>query len=79
VKFQRELQFNGVTKALVLLNSIGGNLNAGLAIGREIKQRGFTTGAYNVCASACGMIWLAGSTRYVQVGYAPRLPRSLPL
>jgi hypothetical protein len=64
-KFKQELEFNNVTKALVALHSDGGNLVSGLAIGREIKRRGFNTSAGNLCASVCGAIWLAGARRYV--------------
>ncbi len=51
--------------ALVMLSGPGGSLPPALAIGREIRARGWQTlvpaGAF--CASACAVIWLAGTTR----------------
>lgn len=54
-------------QAAVLLRSNGGNLLAGLAIGRTIRMRNFDTGvAPNYfCASACALIWIGGRTRYM--------------
>lgn len=52
-------------RAVVVLNSGGGNLQSGLEIGKAIRLRGFATtvlpGA--LCASACALTWLAGSPR----------------
>lgn len=52
-------------RAVVVLNSGGGNLHSGLEIGKAIRLRGFATavppGA--LCASACALTWLAGSPR----------------
>lgn len=52
-------------RAVVMLDSGGGNLLAGLEIGKAIRLRGFATavppGA--LCASACALTWLAGSPR----------------
>ena len=52
---------------LVILNSRGGSVIEGLIIGETIRSKGFDTGvpAGTICASSCGLIWLAGSTRYV--------------
>lgn len=51
----------------VLLESPGGNLFEGLVIGRAIRSSGFTTGVApgTACASACGLAWLGGTTRYM--------------
>lgn len=51
--------------ALVELNGPGGDLAAGLAIGRQIARRGFTTSVAmeGTCASACALAWLAGQVR----------------
>lgn len=59
-----------LTNALVLFNSLGGNLNAGIEIGTIIRLKGFATGVArgNVCASACGFAWLGGSKRYMGTG-----------
>ena len=52
-------------KAIVAFNSDGGNLMAGLGIGRAIRLKEFTTlvPANSICASACGLAWLGGSHR----------------
>ncbi len=52
-------------RAVVVLNSGGGNLHSGLEIGKAIRLRGFATAvpAGALCASACALTWLAGSPR----------------
>ena len=52
-------------RAVVVLNSGGGNLQAGLEIGKAIRLRGFATAVPPdaLCASACALTWLAGSPR----------------
>jgi hypothetical protein len=54
--------------ALVIFNSDGGNLLAGLRIGQLIRLRSFVTlvpdGAR--CASACAIAWLGGTRRFMQ-------------
>ncbi|WP_042778667.1 hypothetical protein [Sinorhizobium fredii] len=54
-----------IDRAVVVLNSGGGNLHAGLEIGRAIRLRGFATAVPPdaLCASACALTWLAGSPR----------------
>jgi hypothetical protein len=47
-------------RAVVLFNSPGGDLEAGIGIGREIRQRGYSTAVIETCASACALAWLAG-------------------
>lgn len=51
----------------VLLESPGGDLLAGLQIGRLINELGLSTGVApeTACASACALAWLAGSTRFM--------------
>lgn len=51
-------------EAVVMFNSPGGNLVAGLEIGRAIRLKGFDTFVPDgmVCASACGLAWLGGKT-----------------
>lgn len=51
----------------VLLSSPGGSLKEGLDIGRVIRERGYSTGVLSgtMCASSCGLIWLAGAERYM--------------
>jgi hypothetical protein len=72
-KFLRKTQ--GITDAVVLLQSAGGNAFAGIMIGKAIRQRGFLTAvpaAVN-CASACALAWLAGTPRFMaknsQIGF----------
>ncbi len=57
----------GLTKALVMFSSNGGDLDSGLAIGRAIRQGKFSTAvpAGVQCASACALAWLGGTTRYM--------------
>jgi hypothetical protein len=56
-------------KATVLLNSGGGDLDAGLKIGRLIKKKRWsTTVVSGKCTSVCGLIWLAGSPRSISPG-----------
>lgn len=52
-------------QAIVVLNSGGGNLQAGLEIGKAIRLRGFSTAVPPdaLCASACALTWMAGSPR----------------
>jgi len=61
-------RFSRVTRqlpssAVVMLNSPGGDVAAGLGIGEEISARQFETAVSDLCASVCGLIWLAGSHR----------------
>jgi hypothetical protein len=61
--------------AIVLLSSEGGMIGPAMDIGRTIKLRGYKTAVYKSgsCASACALIWLAGSKRVIfeggQVGF----------
>lgn len=56
--------------ALVFLSSPGGNLVAGMEIGKAIRLRGYSTVVLkdSVCASACALAWLAGQKRLMQQG-----------
>jgi hypothetical protein len=70
-----EDRFNTVASAidgdaLVVLNSPGGLIVDGLDIGIMIRRKGYRTFVPEdaVCASVCGLIWLAGSDR----GLSPR-------
>ena len=51
------------------LSSNGGNLDAGLTIGRVVHRWGVSTAvaSNDVCASVCAAIWLAGKVRYASV------------
>jgi hypothetical protein len=76
----------GRADAVVLLASPGGNLNAGIEIGKAIRLKGFATAVPRgvSCASACAIAWLGGRIRlmgegstigfhaaYREVGHAP--------
>jgi hypothetical protein len=56
--------------AIVIMESKGGDLEAGLNIGREISARSYSTvvKAGEICASACALAWLAGDWRYMAPG-----------
>jgi len=69
-KFEAVINKNDVRVAVVALNSPGGNLLSGLAIGNSIREHGYTTivPSNMLCGSVCAAMWLAGSTRQVEVG-----------
>ncbi|MEJ1935831.1 hypothetical protein WDZ92_37025, partial [Nostoc sp. NIES-2111] len=54
-----------VKDAVVLLAGPGGNLRAGLEIGKAIRLKGFATWVPDQlsCASACALAWLGGTRR----------------
>lgn len=58
----------GYSKAIVVFDSPGGNLFAGLQIGQVIRTHEFATGVPDgaSCASACALAWLGGTRRYLQ-------------
>jgi hypothetical protein len=59
-------------KAIVLLDSPGGSLAAGLAMGSLIHRKHFATlvPRDTLCASACALMWLAGNPRAIGPGGA---------
>ena len=54
-------------KAVVLLDSPGGLAGVGMEIGRTISIKGFSTAVVEntICASSCGLVWLAGKHRFI--------------
>lgn len=62
-----ELLTRDSTEVQVVLNSPGGNLMAGIGIGRIVRSRGYRTAVLNgsVCASACALAWLGGQNRFL--------------
>lgn len=68
-------QVLGVDFAVIFLSSDGGNIGAAIRIGQAIRLKGFGTGVLDgtLCASACGLIWLAGQPRFMtertQIGF----------
>lgn len=51
--------------ATLSLASLGGNVQAALAIGAMVRREGLRTlvEPRAICASACGLVWLAGTAR----------------
>jgi tetratricopeptide (TPR) repeat protein len=68
IKFRTEV--GRLTKAVVVFNSDGGNLQAGIEIGKTIRLKSFTTAVLNGfrCASSCAFAWLGGSPRLMERG-----------
>ncbi len=64
------LVVNPMRKTVVLLASPGGSVVEALAIGEHIHAAGYATmvPAEIQCTSACGLIWLAGTHRYLMSG-----------
>jgi len=59
-----------LSSAIVLLDSDGGAITPAMDIGRTIKLREYSTAVYKngICASACALIWIAGTRRVVFEG-----------
>lgn len=53
---------------LVVLDSPGGNANAGLGIGKAIRMHGWPAAVPFSCSSACALMWLGGTTRIMAPG-----------
>lgn len=53
-------------KAVVVLESPGGNLLAGIGMGEHIRMKGYASAvpAGAICASACALAWLGGVKRF---------------
>ena len=54
-------------KAIIVFNSLGGNLFAGIEIGKAIRLKDFSTyvSHESYCASACALAWLGGTKRFM--------------
>jgi hypothetical protein len=67
-KFRTEV--GRLTKAVVVFNSDGGNLQAGIEIGKTIRLKSFATTVLDGsrCASSCAFAWLGGSPRFMERG-----------
>lgn len=61
---------NANPRAIVMLESPGGEVATALAIGAMINKAGMTTfvGSQITCASSCALVWLAGRRRVLQQG-----------
>jgi hypothetical protein len=66
--FHNLVQSKNITKALVALNSPGGEFEDGMTIANTVRLNKFTTwvGDGWECESMCSTIWLAGSRRFYQ-------------
>lgn len=69
----KEIAFRS-DKAIVYLESLGGDLGAAIKIGRLVNALGYMTAVNEAqCASACAMIWVAGHFKFLspnaQVGF----------
>jgi hypothetical protein len=64
---QFRTQVGRLTKAIVAFNSAGGNLLAGIEIGKTIRLKSFATAVLDgqSCASACAIAWLGGLPRFM--------------
>lgn len=67
-KFDKLVADKGIKSAVVDLNSPGGEMYAGLGIGRSVKRHNFDTvvGGESTCTSMCALIWVAGMQRYYE-------------
>jgi hypothetical protein len=70
LEYRDDVKFRVVTsetkKAMVMLSSPGGSLDAGLSIGKQIRIAGYSTlVGGRLCASACALAWLGGERRYM--------------
>jgi hypothetical protein len=67
-KFVDLVREKQIKKAVVSLDSIGGDFWAGLRIAYEVRDREFTTWVSDGhdCQSMCAIIWMGGSTRYYE-------------
>src|SRR4051794_11648205 len=70
IEYDDDDRFNEIIAPLsgstvVILRSPGGEVGAGLNIGIAIRRKGFGTAVPDdaICASICGIIWLAGEPR----------------
>lgn len=69
IRFRDDVKFTlkimDTKKAIVMLDSPGGNLDAALGIGKAIRTHHFATMVGKpLCASGCALAWLAGEHRY---------------
>jgi Clp protease len=62
------LALPSIPHGTVYLASPGGSLDAAIAIGEHIHLNQYATTAMGSCASACALIWLAGSRKTILGG-----------
>jgi hypothetical protein len=63
-------QVINLENGLVLFNSPGGNLLAGIEIGKAIRLKNLSTAVASrgICASSCALAWLGGTRRFLFTG-----------
>lgn len=61
-------KINGISNAVVILDSPGGSVIDGILIGKSIRNNKFATAVpeNTLCASSCALIWLAGTQRFAE-------------
>lgn len=61
----RFLSYATDDKAIVVLESPGGDVVSAIAMGEHIRMKGYKTlvPSESICASACALVWLAGAVR----------------
>ena len=62
-KFKDMLDANPQIKTAVFVNSQGGNLWAGMTLGRIIASKGLNTVAVGACVSSCSIMFMGGAER----------------
>jgi PQQ-dependent catabolism-associated CXXCW motif protein len=68
-QFKDALDANPGITTVVLVNSSGGNLWAGMALGREIVSRELDTVAVGKCVSSCSIMFMGGKNRQFSDAY----------
>lgn len=62
----------GCAKPWLLLESPGGSLDEGIALGKAVRLKGLRTLTRDTCASACALVFLGGTERWL-VGSGARI------
>jgi hypothetical protein len=60
--FERYTENVDPAATLVIVTGPGGDLSAGIEIGRRIHQKKLIVGAMGACGSSCALIWIGGET-----------------
>ena len=72
VQTLRERLATGSVRRLVLVNSSGGELRAGLLMARQVQATRVQTLVSGHCYSACSLVFMAGAERAFATGHHPR-------
>jgi hypothetical protein len=60
--FQRYTENVDPAATLVIVTGPGGNLSAGIGMGRRVHQKKLIVGVMGMCTSSCALIWIGGET-----------------